>query len=768
MAWEFNAFAGLLEPTDGTRLKFAAGADMPADYEIHIVGTGLSFDEATGTFSGTITSFELVDPAFAGAGNVRQSISVAAADQTTLAGSISSFLGSGLGMMADTFNAWDAELTAAGFDHVGDATFAPDGLSMSLELMDVNGTVVGFFAVDGTDLTDLTLSQLGMISRITLQDETGADVPTATPADYTGAERKASAFEYALLSRSLPDPDGGIQGNDETLYPVMVQGDNTITKFDNIDGGYSTFEGGAGTDRYEFGPNSDGGGQADYANATGNVTASLADSSSSGPDGSDNWDASRIGGLGGSNFDDVLTANATFGSAIFGRAGNDQLHGQGGHDFLDGGDGSDDINGGEGDDIIFGGTGNDDIFGGLNAGDNFGNAGDGTDDVIVYLHIGLPPETGGPAEFGEAADSYLGGITVDLLGGGDGTVAGDDLADGIGTDAFEDIEQIWGTMNADTFNADGVTIGAGDIAMFTGMGGADTFTGGAGRDIVNYDNEVFAVSLFQQVLSGATLDGVSVDLSAGLATDMFGDTDTLVGIDDVHGTMFSDSLIGDDFANELVGKEGNDFLDGGLGIDRLFGGLGNDIYVINSASDQLFEQGGIDGVVSSVTKTLATGFENLTLIGTAALNGTGNSAVNILVGNSGINRLTGAAGKDTLTGGAGASVRDIFDFNSVTETGKTANTRDKITDFKHLTDDIDLSTIDANGSAAGNGKFIFLAAKDDAFTGVKGQLHWFQLNPTGTANDKTIIEGDINGDKKADFQIELTGLKVLSAGDFIL
>ena len=43
-----------------------------------------------------------------------------------------------------------------------------------------------------------------------------------------------------------------------------------------------------------------------------------------------------------------------------------------------------------------------------------------------------------------------------------------------------------------------------------------------------------------------------------------------------------------------------------------------------------------------ITKTLATGFENLTLIGTAALNGTGNSAVNILVGNSGINRLTGA------------------------------------------------------------------------------------------------------------------------------
>ncbi len=30
------------------------------------------------------------------------------------------------------------------------------------------------------------------------------------------------------------------------------------------------------------------------------------------------------------------------------------------------------------------------------------------------------------------------------------------------------------------------------------------------------------------------------------------------------------------------------------------------------------------------------------------------------------------------------------------------------------------------------------------------------------------VEGDINGDKKADFQIELTELKVLTSGDFVL
>ena len=117
-----------------------------------------------------------------------------------------------------------------------------------------------------------------------------------------------------------------------------------------------------------------------------------------------------------------------------------------------------------------------------------------------------------------------------------------------------------------------------------------------------------------------------------------------------------------------------------------------------------------------------------------------------------------------MTGGAGG---DDFDFNSVAEIGKGA-TRDIIRDFIHLSDDIDLSTIDANGAAAGDAAFSFLAVKGAAFTGVAGQLRWFQDNRPGSVNDKTIIEGDINGNRVADFQIQLTGLKSLTAGDFIL
>ena len=57
------------------------------------------------------------------------------------------------------------------------------------------------------------------------------------------------------------------------------------------------------------------------------------------------------------------------------------------------------------------------------------------------------------------------------------------------------------------------------------------------------------------------------------------------------------------------------------------------------------------------------------------------------------------------------------------------------------------------------------ATEGAAFTGARGQLRWFREDLAGTANDKTIIAGDINGDAT---QIELTGLKTLTAADFFL
>ena len=132
-----------------------------------------------------------------------------------------------------------------------------------------------------------------------------------------------------------------------------------------------------------------------------------------------------------------------------------------------------------------------------------------------------------------------------------------------------------------------------------------------------------------------------------------------------------------------------------------------------------------------------------------------------------------------MTGGLG---KDVFVFNSISDSAPgqsgyinngTLNwlsghgRRDVITDFTRGQDKIDLSAIDANSRVGGNQAFTFdgQGRLDDH---QPGELVYRQFNFSGTANDKTIIYGDVNGDARADFQIELTGLKVLAASDFIL
>ncbi|MGB3207051.1 MAG: Calx-beta domain-containing protein [Crinalium sp.] len=56
-----------------------------------------------------------------------------------------------------------------------------------------------------------------------------------------------------------------------------------------------------------------------------------------------------------------------------------------------------------------------------------------------------------------------------------------------------------------------------------------------------------------------------------------------------------------------------------------------------------------DTLTASVTTTLPANVENLTLIGTSAINGTGNAGNNIITGNSANNTLAGADGNDTYS-----------------------------------------------------------------------------------------------------------------------
>jgi hypothetical protein len=144
-----------------------------------------------------------------------------------------------------------------------------------------------------------------------------------------------------------------------------------------------------------------------------------------------------------------------------------------------------------------------------------------------------------------------------------------------------------------------------------------------------------------------------------------------------------------------------------------------------------------------------------------------------LNGDAGNDYLLGGTGKDKMFGGAG---NDVFDFDARNETGKTASTRDVIGDFKHKQDHIDLKDIDANAKKHGDQAFKFIGSQD--FHHVKGELHYFSIVKSGdfadhkngsvTNRDKVIIEGDINGDGKADFQIELSHYTTIAKSDFVL
>jgi Ca2+-binding RTX toxin-like protein len=123
----------------------------------------------------------------------------------------------------------------------------------------------------------------------------------------------------------------------------------------------------------------------------------------------------------------------------------------------------------------------------------------------------------------------------------------------------------------------------------------------------------------------------------------------------------------------------------------LYGGNGNDTYVVDNAGDVVVENGGegADLVRSSISYTLGANVENLTLIGSASINGTGNELNNILDGNGGNNTLDGAGGVDTLRGGLGDDIYII----DITATGAL---QDKITEAAGA----GIDTIQLRGSAS--------------------------------------------------------------------
>jgi Ca2+-binding RTX toxin-like protein len=358
---------------------------------------------------------------------------------------------------------------------------------------------------------------------------------------------------------------------------------------------------------------------------------------------------------------------------IVGSANADNLTGNAGANLLDGGAGNDTLNAGDGDDTLKGGAGTDVLNGGLGS-DTALYSGSA---AAVTVNLAAGTATGGDAlgdtfsgienvTGSDLADTLTGDGAANILNGGagDDTLVGgagnDTLIGGAGRDtanygastaavsvnlssgvhtggdaqgdSLSEIEKVTGSAYADTLVGDGqkndLSGGNGDDTldggdgddMLRGGAGADTLIGGFGADTVSYASSTV---------------GVTVNLLTGVGMGGDAQGDTLIGIEQINGSGFNDTLTGDNGGNTLVGGGGADALDGAGGSDWV-------VYF---------------GETSAVTVNLSTGMGT----GGAAQgdtyvnieNATGTTLNDTLIGDTNDNVLDGRAGGDTLNGGGG-------------------------------------------------------------------------------------------------------------------
>jgi Ca2+-binding RTX toxin-like protein len=292
-------------------------------------------------------------------------------------------------------------------------------------------------------------------------------------------------------------------------------------------------------------------------------------------------------------------------------------------------------------------------------------------------------------------------------------------------------------------------IGNGEVNILSGAAGNDTLDGGAGADALagGTDNDTYVVDNSGDVVTeaqAAGTDTVQSSVTHTLAANV--EHLILIGAAAING-------IGNSLANHITGNSAANLLNGSSGADTLIGGAGNDTYVIDSSSDVVTEvlAAGTDTVQSSVTHTLAANLENLTLTGTTAINGTGNSLANILTGNTATNILNGGLGADTLTGGLG---NDTYVVDS---------TGDLITELAGAGNDTiqsatTYSLLDTDGAGSNGGNVEHLALTGTA--AINGTGNSLANSLTGNSGANTLAGGDGNDTLNGG-----TGNDVLSGGN---
>jgi Ca2+-binding RTX toxin-like protein len=239
--------------------------------------------------------------------------------------------------------------------------------------------------------------------------------------------------------------------------------------------------------------------------------------------------------------------------------------------------------------------------------DNVIKAGGGDDIVHAY--------SGNDVVFcGAMNDIAYGFMGMDILYGEEG---GDELHGGEGND------WLVGGSGHDWLYGDE------DNDYLIGGSGFDELDGGSGTDTASYSD---------------SSSGVTVNLAKGIGQGGEAEGDTLISIEDVHGSGHDDILIGNQFANELHGGSGIDHLSGGGENDKLFGGYGGDTLQGDDGDDELWGGTGNDMLIGGSGADYLGGGDG---IDTAVYQGSAQAVVVSLMSHSG---LFGDAQDDTLWG----------------------------------------------------------------------------------------------------------------------
>jgi trimeric autotransporter adhesin len=583
--------------------------------------------------------------------------------------------------------------------------------SHSFEKVDLGGTVSGDDTLDGGANGAGVTTMAGGDGNDTYLVRDSADKVQENADEGTDAVQSGISYTLGFAVENLILLGGGdINGTGNGL-------DNTITG----NSGNNTLNGGGGNDTM-----AGGGGNDTYIVAqTGDVVVELPGG------GTDRVISSLVNYTLTANVENG-ELDVVFGTSLTGNALDNILTGNGGNNVLNGGAGNDTMAGGFGNDTYFISQANDAVQENLLGGTAdlvvtfLANTILATNVERLILSTGAVNGTGNGLDNvitgNAAANALSGGLGNDTL---DGAAGADTMNGGAGNDIYvvdsllDTIVELSGVDTIQTSiqlanplvavienltltgaaaingfgnalanrivgngannilegfdNNDILEGGAGNDAL-NGGNGIDRLDGGLGNDTMTggADNDVYIVGsttdVVNELAGGGTGDRIETFVTlAGLAAEV--EQLTLLGTAGLSG-------IGNALANRITGNIANNFIDGAGGVDVMLGGAGNDVYRIDVLGEAVVELAGegTDRVESLVNHSLAPNVENLTLLGTANLQGAGNALANVMTGNSGDNVLNGLAGGDTMIGAAGNDTYVVDDLADTVIEGNVAGT----------------------------------------------------------------------------------------------